>query len=238
MRECEFKRLASVVDGLVDSVVLYFLVQEVKKSVLASEHLLVVLKGKACVEVAVVVEPLYYEVVVELVLSKDLRVRSELREGSVWLVRLSFVLLCKDSLLEEGLEVAAVPERLYMEPRTQSVDCLGANAVEPYAELEDVVVVLGSCVYLRYAVYDLSKRDSPSLVAHAHCVVLQLYDNPVAGSHYELIYAVVYDFLHEDVYAVIHMGSVAKPSNVHTGSEPYVLKRRHGLYSRFVVYGL
>ncbi len=138
-------------------------------------------------------------------------------------------------MLEKCLDESAVTVGLDMKPGTQGVDRLGTYSVQSDAELEHVVVVLGACVDLGHAVDDLSQRDSSSVVTDADLFVLEPDGDPVAGSHDELIDAVVDDFLHENIYSVVHVGAVSQTADIHTGAQPDMLQRGHRLYRIFVI---
>ena len=108
MGECELEHLALVVDYSVDPVILDLFLEKVQKTVLALEDALVVVHRQAGVQIAVVVEPLGDELVVEGIGAEYLLVRNELRQGSVRFIGRTLVLRDKLALLEEGLEKSAV----------------------------------------------------------------------------------------------------------------------------------
>ena len=75
------------------------------------------------------------------------------------------------------------------------------------------------------------------MVADTDLLVLKADRDPVACAHDELIDAVVDDLLHENIYSIIHMCAVAKPSDVHTWAKPDMLQRGHCLYGAFIING-
>ena len=101
------------------------------------------------------------------------------------------------------------------EGRREGVDGLGSDSVESDGELEGLAVVLGSRVDDGDAFDDLAQRNASAVVPDGDDVVQHRDVYAAAGAHDELVYAVVDDFLEQYVDAVIHMASVAKPSDVH-----------------------
>ena len=89
MGEGELDHLPPVVDYLVNAVVLDLFLQKVQKSVLALEDPLVVIKGQARVQVAVIVQSLCDEVIIERVGAEDLLIRDKLSQCPVGLVGLN-----------------------------------------------------------------------------------------------------------------------------------------------------
>jgi hypothetical protein len=59
--------------------------------------------------------------------------------------------------------------------------------------------------------------------------------NPFAGTHDVFIDTVVNDLFQKYIYAVILMGSVTEPANIHTRAHPDMFKGTQGLYFAFVI---
>ena len=208
--EGELHLASLVVDDRVQHLVADVLAQKVEKAVLAPYGLPVVLDGETGVQIGVVPQPLLDEVVVERVVGEYLGIGCERDERAVRLARLALLrppLL--DALLERGAGHLAVTVAGDGEARRKRVDGLGSDTVETDGELERLAVVLGSGVYDGDALDDLPKRDAASIVPDRDDVVQHRDGDAAAGTHDELVYAVVDDFLEQYVDAVIHMASVA-----------------------------
>ena len=116
MGEGELNHLAAVVDDVVDAVVLNFLFKKIQKTVLALEDALVIVQSKTCVQVAVVIQPLGDEIIVEGIGAENFLIGDELGKSSVGLVSAALVLGCQNALFEKSLEEFSVSEGFYVEP--------------------------------------------------------------------------------------------------------------------------
>ncbi len=106
---------------------------------------------------------------------------------------------------------------------------------KPDRELEDVVVVLAAGVDLGDALDHLAERDAAAVVAHRDGLAVARDLDAAAGAHDEFVDRVVDDLLEQHVDAVVGVGAVADPADVHAGAQPDVRQRVEGLDRLFVV---
>lgn len=104
------------------------------------------------------------------------------------------------------------------------VDGLGADAVEPYAELEDIVVVFGAGVDDRDALDDFAEGNAAPVVADLDPPLVDLDVDLLATAHDELIDCVVDDLLEQYIDAVVRVSTRADPTDVHAGPQADVLE--------------
>jgi hypothetical protein len=148
---------------------------------------------------------------------------------------LALLLLDQFALLEAGPNELPFAVGHHLEVRRECVHGLGADAVQPHRELEDVVVVLAAGVDLADAVHHLAQRDAAAVVADDHLgAVAGDLDLP-ALTHDELVHRVVDDLLEHHVDAVGWVGTIADAADVHACAEADVLQRIEGLDGFFVV---
>ena len=114
------------------------------------------------------------------------------------------------------LEKLAVPERHDPEMRGKAVDRLGAHAVEPHAELEHIVVVFCAGIDYRHAFDDFAQRDSPPEVPYRNDIFFDGNFHLFAEPHDEFVYRIINHFLDQHVNAVVGVGTVAQPANIHS----------------------
>src|SRR5262249_19227538 len=107
----------------------------------------------------------------------------------------------------------------------ERVDGLGAHAVEPDAELEDVVIVLGARVNLGHTIDDLAQWNAAAEIAHTDDVVLDVDLNLLAVAHDVFVDGVVDHLLEQDVTAVVVMRAIANTPDVQAGAQPDVFER-------------
>ena len=166
VREGEFEVLALVVSGRIENRVASFAVEEVEQALFGLEFLAVEVQAQAPVEAGVVPHPALDELVVEGAFAKDVGIGQELDVRAVGLVGCTaFLLLFQVAALEEHFGAPTVAVGADDEVGRERVDGLGADAVEPHAELEDVVVVFGTGIDDRDALYYFAEGNAAAVVA-------------------------------------------------------------------------
>ena len=236
MRKGQFQRLVAEMQGRVLLLVVALVVDEVQQPALRGEDLAVVVDGECGIQVGVEAQPAADVLLVERVALEDLRVRRELHECPVQLLRAAALLLLHQlPVIEARLDVLSPPVTTHDELRGQGVDRLGADAVEADAELEYVVVVLGSGVDPRYALDDLAERNPASVIPDRYYIVLDCDVELLSVPHDELIDPVVDDFLQQHVDAVLVLFAASRAADVHPRPQPYVLERRERLDFALVI---
>jgi hypothetical protein len=117
----------------------------------------------------------------------------------------------------------------------QSIYGLGPYTVETYAELENLIVVLGSGIDFGNTLDDLAQRDSPPEITHRDPGALDSDDYPVTVPHDELIDGVIHHLFDKDIDAVVIIRAVTHTADIHTGTFPDVLQGRERLYLALVI---
>ena len=112
---------------------------------------------------------------------------------------------------------------------------LGPNAVQANAELEYVIVVLGASIDARNAFNHLTERDTASEITYADAIALDRDINLPAVSHDELVHSIVDRLFEQNINAIIIVGTVAEPPDVHAGAHSNVLQRGEGFDLAFIV---
>ena len=167
---------------------------------------------------------------------EDLAVRRELNPSSIGrLGILPLLLRVELPPLEAGSPEAAFAVTDHLESVREGVHRLAPDAVQPYGELEDIVVVLAPGIDLADALDQLAQRDAPPVVADAEGVLIQGDLDALALAHDELVDGVVDDLLEHDVDAIQGMGPVAEAPDVHPAAKADVLQGIQGLNRGFVV---
>ncbi|MPL58967.1 hypothetical protein SDC9_04513 [bioreactor metagenome] len=188
------------------------------------------------VEAGVGPHPFFQELHGVFVFRKNLGVGGEFHQKSVFLpARGIFPGVFKLAPLEIGFEEPPIPVGDDPEAGGKGVHRLGAHPVQAHGELEHLVVVLGARIDGGDAVDDLAQGNAPAVVPDPDRAVLYGHQDFVARSHDELVHRVVDHFLYQNVDAVVGVGAVPQPPDVHTRPEPYMLEGGKRLYFRFVV---
>ena len=176
----------------------------------------------------------------ELEVLEDRSVRQEAHERARALVRileLAAPLRLQHALRERRLGELAVAHRPHVELVREAVDGLCANAVHAHRELEGLGVELAAGVQLGDAVNDLAERNAAPIVADRALagVPVEVDLDALAVAHDEFVDRVVDHLLHQHVYAVVVVGSVARAPDVHPDAAADVLHRAQVLDIAVVV---
>ena len=165
------------------------------------------------------------EFVVEGVFAEDVQIGQKLDVRAVGLVgRSALLLLFQFAALKEHFGAPAVAVGADDEVGRKRVDGLGADAVEPHAELEDVVVVFGTGIDDRDALYYFAEGNAAAVVADLDSPLVDLDVDLLATAHDELIDGIVNDLLEQYVDAVVGIGTRAEAADVHAGPQADVFE--------------
>ena len=235
----KFEVLALVVSGRIEHRIAGLAVEEVEQALFRLKFLAVEVQAQAPVEAGVVPHPALDELVVEGAFAKDVGIGQKLDVRAVGCVGCSALLLpFQFAALKEHFGAPTIAVGADDEVGRKRVDGLGADAVEPHAELEDVVVVFGTGVDDRNALYYLAEGNAAAVVADLDEPLVDLDVDLLATAHNELIDCIVNEFLEQYVDTVVGIGTRAEAADVHTGPQADVFERREGLDLAFVVGGL
>ena len=180
-------------------------------------------------------QPALDEFQLEFAALENLRVRFELDERAVGLLRLAGVLFLQFAHLEARLGELAVAMAADVKVFRQRVDRLGPHAVEAHAELKHLVVVLRARVYFGDAVHHLAQGDAAPEIAHGHAVAFNLDLHLLTMAHDVFINGVIHDLLEQHVAAVVRMRAGADAPDIHARAQPDVLQRGQCLDLALVV---
>src|SRR5690606_34415105 len=216
-----------------------FLREQVFEALLRFEGLAVERQREPAVEVRVVPQHVLDEVGAELEIgAEELLVGGKLDVGAVLLVaRLNAMVLLELAAFELDELALAVAHRLRAVGYGEGVDGLLANTVETDRFLECLAVVLGTGVDDRDAVDELAERNAAAEVAHTDRALGEVDLDLLAVAHRELVDRVIDRLLEQHVNAVLGMGAIAQPADVHAGPQPDVLEGGEGLDGGFGVIG-
>jgi hypothetical protein len=238
--ERELELVLAMVEDLVMGLLLADLgAQQVLEPLLGEVGGAVVDDAQAGIEVAVVAQALGDELIVPVEVLEDLGVGGELDIGAIGLALVAPILLLDQlAALEQRALEGAVAEADHLEAVGQRVDRLGADAVQPDRELEDVIVVLAAGVDLADAFDDLSERDAAAVVADGDGLLLALDLDLAPLAHDEFIDRVVDDLLEQHVDAVGGVAAVADAPDVHAGAQADMGERIQALDRLLIVLDL
>ena len=225
VREGKFEVLALVVRGRIELRIAGLAFEQVEQALFGLEFLAVEVQAQTSVEAGVVPQPALDEFVVEVVFAKDVLIGQKLDVRAVGLVgRSALLLLFQFAALKEHFGAPTVAVGADDEVGRKRVDGLGADAVEPHAELEDVVVVFGTGVDDRDALDDFAEGNAAAVVADLDSPLVDLDVDLLATAHDELINGIVDDLLEQYVDAIVGIGTRAEPTDVHAGPQADVFE--------------
>jgi hypothetical protein len=168
--------------------------------------------------------------------AEDFPVRFKADVSAVRLRRcFAFLLLEQPAAFKDSAGALAAAKAPHNEPLRQGVDRLGADPVQPDAELKHIIAVLGARVDARHAVHHFAQRNAASEVTHRNPRSIQKDADAGSEAHDELVDGVVHNLLKQHVNAVIVVGTVPGAADVHPRPLADMLQRGERLDLVFVV---
>jgi len=237
--------IALEMDYRIERVHGHVLLQQVYQTVPRHVAVTVEHDGQAGVEVGVILEHLFDELVAEGIVAENCRVGHKPHIRAVGLVTwLHRALLEQLAAAEPGTLALAVAHRTHLKLGAQRVHSLQAHTVQTDGFLESLAVKLAARVHLRHRVDQRAKRDTAAIVAHGGRGGVHIHDYLLAVAHHKLVYRVVEHLLDQHVYAVVRGRAVAQLAYVHAGAPADMLLRLQradivlGIVSRRCVHAL
>ena len=212
--------LGAHVHDRVERIVADLAAQEVREPAFALDERTVELEFQPGVEVGVVPDALFDVFRDKAERAEQLWVGAKLDQGAVLGVcrgaASAFALL---AAREDRLGKLPVAHADRAKAFGERVDRFGPHAVESDRELKHLVVVLGAGVDLADRIDQLAQRDTAPVVTHLYRAVgVDLDLDPLTVPHDVLVDAVVDHLLEEHVDAVVEVGTVAQPPDVHAAA--------------------
>ena len=196
--------IATEVDDGIERLVVHAVGKEVGESVARHDAATVEHDGQPRVEVSVVAEHQFHELAPESIVLEEGSIGLEEDGCAVLVLRCLRHVALKDAFTEDSLACLSVAEALHLEACAQGIHSLEADTVQADTLLESLRVVLAARIEHRDGLHELAQGNASAIVADADAqVILYIYLYALAGTHLELIDAVVDDFLEEHVDAVL-----------------------------------
>ena len=196
--------LSFQVDDVVKAFAGHVVFQQVLQPVAGNDALAVVNEGEARIQVGVVAQQGFYELVLEGIVQEECGVRFEEDIGSAFFCRVFGHITQQRSFLEDGGTYFAVAVTAYLETATQRIDRLDAHAVQSDTFLESLRVIFTPGIQFADRLYQFALRNASSIVAYADTqTVFYSHFYTLSGTHLELVDAVVHHFFQQHIDAVI-----------------------------------
>ena len=199
MGKNKLKVLSLVVKKIVKSLVCpaHFVRKQIHNSVLADIFLAVTLNQKSRVQVSIIPESFFNIFHVEAVFSKKFLIRLKLQVSSVWNAGLCITAFAGKlvSLGKFNNSHLSIADRGCTEIRRKGVSRLNSDTVHTDSLLKNRVIVFCTGVYVTYTVFQLSKRDSPSIVTDFYTAVFNFNVDSVTKALGKFINRVINTFL-------------------------------------------
>ena len=216
--------IALEMDDRVEGIGRHAVSKQVGKSVAGEDAPTIVHDSQTGVEVGIVAKHVFHDGCLEGVAREDGWVGLKPYLCAVLVGGVVGGIALQHATLESYRAHLAITEAGGGEVQAEGIDGLGTYAVEAYALLECFAVVLTPGIEHAHGFYELPLRNAAAIVAHAdNTVVGDVNFDAFAGIHLEFIDAVVDDLLEQYIDAVIALRAVAQLSDVHAGSQPYML---------------
>ena len=245
--EIFFPAFGSMAEGKLDPFVLIMdggvkfrfsfdlIAEQILQSVFGVVTLIVQVQGKSAVQIGIHPETAFHKLDLDLVIDKFFRVRREGDPGAIPFFRIKILHALKFAVLECGAFALAGPDGFRHKPAGKRIDRLGADPVHPDRKLVLIGVELAAGIDVGDAVHQFAGGDPAPVVTDREGVFFDGDIDTSAVSHHIFVDRIIQHFLEQDVNPVVLMGTIAQPSDIHTGTLADVFKPLEGLNIIFAV---
>jgi len=236
MGEGDFQGGGAMVERPVDGFIAHFLEDQVGEAVFRNDFLAVVNEGEAGVQAGVEPQAALDQVVLVRHDPENAGIGLEFDQRAVGFAgTLAGKFLDDFPARKPRTREFSFAVRLDKKGGGEGIDGLGADAVEADGKLENIVVVLRTRIDARDALDHLAERNAPAIVAYVDLGACDRDVDALPVAHDELVHRVVDDLLQQDIDAVVVLGAIAHPPDVHARPLANVLQRGQRLDLAFVV---
>ncbi len=228
MAEGEFQGLVLVIEGLIQPALLDLIVQQIKQAVGGKEAFLFQVKFQTGVEIGIAPQPFADKLQVKGILLEMRVVGQKLDQGAVLFRGFALILPLQHAFGKHGPGKTALPEGGNRELFGQGIDRLGAHSVEAHGKLKDIGIVFRPGIDHRNAFHQLAQGDAAAEIAHLDPALFAVVDGDndlLARSHDKFIDRIINHLFEQDIDAVVRMGAVAQPADIHAGPQTDMLQR-------------
>ncbi len=221
MRERDLYILSPHVDDRIERFLRHVVDKQVFQSVPAQYAPSVIHDGETGVEVGVVAKHGLHDVIMEGIVLEEVGTAVGLEEyvRSILVVGVACLIAFQHAFLKHEVPDFPVAEAHHLKTCAKGIDGLHADAVQSYTLLEGLGVILSASIEYGDSLNKFSLRDTTAVVADTDAeVVLDVDLYSVACIHLKLINGVVDDLLEQHIDAVFGQRTVAKTSDIHTGT--------------------
>ena len=224
MGEGNLDVLALHVDDVVETFVGHIIAQQILQTMAAQDTAAIVHDGESGVQISIVAEHRFHEIIVEGIVLEQGIIRLEEDKGTVLVLSIFHRVALQNTFLKLQMAHLSVAVRLYFEVGTEGIDRLHTHTVQTDALLERLAVVLTTGIQHTYSLNELALRNTTTIVAHADTqIVLDIDFQTGTCTHLEFIDRVVYHLLQEHINTIFRQISISQTADVHTRTGTHML---------------
>ena len=218
--------LAGIVSDIVKDTVPHFRLKKVQKAVFGFKFLFIEIERQPFIETGVVPHSLFNKFMIESIIAENGFVGNKFHISTVGMsLRLPLPLLDKVPLLKYRFGEFFFADSPDQKIGGKGIDRFCTDTIQTDTELEDLVVVFRAGIDDRHAFNDFPQGDPPSVVPYGDFILFDFNVDLLAVAHNEFIDGVIRHLFDEDIDPVVRISSVSQTADIHTGPEPYMLKR-------------
>ena len=203
----------------IDAWLRHVVVEQVFQTIAADDTLVVVEDGQAGVEVGIVLQHVLHKLHAETEVGEERGVGLEEDVGAVFFLCLALDVADELSFFKRHLAHLSLAAAAGHEAGTQGIDGLEAHAVHTDGSGEDGGVVFCTRVELRNGSLQGAEGNATAIVAHLCGVLVQdVHLDAFAETFVKFVDTVVDGFLEQHIDTIFGVRTVAKASDIHTGT--------------------
>ena len=224
MGEGNLDILALHVDDVVEAFIGHIIAQQILQTMAAQDAAAIVHDGESGVQISIVAEHRFHEIIVEGIVLEECIIRLEEDKGTVLVLSIFRRVALQNTFLKLQMAHLTVAVRLYLEVGTEGIDRLHTHTIQTNALLERLAVVFTAGIQHTYSLNELALRNTTAIVAHADTqIVLDIDFQTGTCAHLEFIDRVVYHLLQKHINTIFRQISISQTADVHTRTGAYML---------------
>ena len=212
------------VDNLIEALIGHIVRKKILQTMTAEDAAAIVHDGKTGVQISIVAEHGFHDVVVEGIVLEEGVIRLKIDESTILIFSILGNIALQNTFLKLQMAHLSLAERLHLEMRAEGVHRLHTHSVQADTLLERLAVVLTTGIQHAHSLDKFTLRNTTTIVAHADPqMIFDINLQSGASPHLELIDRVIYHLFQEYVDSILRQVTITQTTNVHTRTSTYML---------------
>ena len=212
------------VDNLIEALIGHIVRKKILQTMTAEDAAAIVHDGKTGVQISIVAEHGFHDVVVEGIVLEEGVIRLKIDESTILIFSILGNIALQNTFLKLQMAHLSLAERLHLEMRAEGVHRLHTHSVQAHTLLERLAIILTSGVQHAHRLNEFSLRNASAVVAHADTqMVFDVDFDAGTGVHLEFVDGVIHHLLQEHIDTILRQVTITQTTDVHTRTGSHML---------------